>query len=108
MASEKIVSLWSLPRQADVYLNIRVTLGFDENDFEEVFDSAIITGKMIKKYENQNSDPYNGKVFTYPEFDPAIIKEDIYKKINSCNMLDSRDSICELSKIMQWDFEGMQ
>ncbi|WP_141245969.1 Imm8 family immunity protein [Mesorhizobium sp. WSM3859] len=104
----RIVSLWSLPKQANIYLNIRVTIGFDENSFEEVFDSAIITGSLVQKCAGAETDPYNGKVFTYPEFDPNFIKEDIYSKINACNMLDFSDSISELAKMMQWDFEGMQ
>ncbi|MES0092520.1 Imm8 family immunity protein [Mesorhizobium sp. M0030] len=103
----KIVDIWDLPKQSSVNLNIRVTIGFEENEFEEVFDTAIITGNILKRLTERADLPYGGKIFKYEEFDPAPIKDDVYKKINDCNRGDFRDSILELSKIMEWDFEGM-
>ncbi|MER9614275.1 Imm8 family immunity protein [Mesorhizobium sp. M0207] len=104
----KIFDLWDLPKQSSVSINIRVTIGFSENEFEEVFDSAIITGSAAEKFaENPSSIPYGGKVFKYDEFDPAFVKADLHKKIYGCNREDFRESISELSKIMEWDFEGM-
>lgn len=104
----KILDLWDLPIQSNIYINIRVTIGFEENNFEEVFDSAIITGSLVKKLiDDSTIVPYGGKVFKYKEFAPVLIKSDIHQKIFSCDRMDFRESIHELSKIMEWDFEGM-
>ena len=104
----KILDLWDLPSQSIVYMNIRVTIGFQETCFEEVFDSAIITGSLVKKLIDDSAIvPYGGKVFKYHEFEPVFIKSDIHQKIFSCDRMDFRESISELSKIMEWDFEGM-
>lgn len=104
----KILDLWDLPSQSNIHVNIRVTIGFEENNFEEVFDSAIITGSLVKELIDDSAiAPYGGKVFKYKEFEPVSIKSDIYRKIFSRDRIDFRDSISELSKIMEWDFEGM-
>ena len=104
----KILDLWDLPKQSSIFINIRVTIGFTENEFEEVFDSAIVTGNLVEKLvDSSKVSPYGGKLFKYDEFDPNSVKSDIHQRIYNCDRANFRESISELSKIMEWDFEGM-
>ncbi len=110
LASPKgeLIEIWDLPDQESVELNVRVVIGFDGTNYEEVFDTCVITGLCIRKYDAElQSIPYDGKVFRFHRFASGEIKHAMVSAIQACHRPTVDECIHELRKIMFWDFEGL-